>query len=100
VNDTPPPAALPLVLYGHDLARALGVASVSAALRIIRREGIPFVRIGRRLGVRTAALDQWLRASETATEPRPAPPPVPQAPEWARHLLRRGRRPRQGGGRP
>jgi hypothetical protein len=95
-----PTAAPALVLYGQDLARALGVASPSAALRIVKRSGIPFVRIGRRVGVRVAALDEWLRAGEQRTEARPVAPFVPQAPEWARSLLRRGRGPAQGRGRP
>ncbi len=92
----PDPAPAPiLVLFGADLARALGTSSVSGALRAVRREGIPHVRIGRRVGVRIAALDEWLKAREVATAPRPSPPPIPEAPAWAKALLER----RRGGGK-
>src|SRR5262249_53334960 len=82
---------LPETLFATDLPAALGVASESAALRIVKREGIPHGRIGRRIVVRREAFLAWLASRETVTQANP--PPAPAAPEWARLLLRRGRRP-------
>ena len=65
---------LPEVLFGPDLAPVLGVRSASAALRLVRREAIPHVRLGRRVGVRRAALMAWFQARETDGTEQPASP--------------------------
>lgn len=79
-------------LHGQSLADALGVKTASAARRAVRREGIPHVRLGRRLIVRASALDAWLCAHEEITGARQAAPPVPKLPELTRALLKKGTR--------
>lgn len=83
----------PLILFSDALARALGVKTTSAALRMVKRESIPYLKAGRQIGVRSAALVEWAASRERQTEPRPAPAPVPAAPEWTRALLRTGKSP-------
>jgi hypothetical protein len=83
----------PVLLFLDALAPVLGLASASATRRYVLREGVPFVRIGRRMAVRASTLDAWLAERETVAEGAPAgPPPVPEAPAWARDLLRRRRK--------
>lgn len=82
----------PALLFLADLAPILGLASPSAARRFVLKQGVPFVRVGRRLAVRPVSLDAWLAERETRTEGPPVAPPVPTPPAWARDLLKRGRR--------
>src|SRR3990167_590119 len=110
-NPTPRPsplatrALIPEISFLLDLAAILGTTP-SGARRIVLHQAVPFLRIGRRIAVRRPALLAWLESREEVTAPRPGPGPAPVAPQWARDLLRRGRRPgldadtaRRGGGR-
>jgi len=47
----------------HEVAEFLGVSWWSAR-RLLRREGLPFIVIGRQIMVRTEALSDWLEARE------------------------------------
>lgn len=58
-------AAWPDPLFRDDLAAVLGLSPV-AAVRFVRREGIPALRIGRRLAVRAATLARWMADAEVA----------------------------------
>lgn len=82
----------PLVLFLPDLALVLGVETPSAARRLVLREGIPHLRVGRRMAVRRQALLEWVAGREDSSGARPGPPPVPRAPNWTKDLLKGQRR--------
>jgi hypothetical protein len=56
---------LPEVLFGPDLAFALGLQDAGTAIRAVRRLGIPCARIGRRVAVRRTALLEWVASRES-----------------------------------
>lgn len=57
-------AALPVLGLG-DVATLLGLRSCKAARRFIVRQGVPHVRVGRKILVLRSSLLRWLRARET-----------------------------------
>ena len=77
-NPTPPtgvgPTELPALLTLAILANALGTTT-SGARRLVIREGIPHVRLGKRIVVRRADFEGWLEAHPCALRsPRCAAP--------------------------
>ena len=52
------------ILTVADVARLLGLQSVRAGRRLIAREGMPHVRIGKRVVVLLESLLPWLKARE------------------------------------
>ena len=92
-----PRAVWPALMFLADVAIVLGHSSASAARRWLLREGVPTVRVGRRVAVRAEALRQHLEACETRPEPMPRPSVPPAPPDWARQLLEKGRGRKRGG---
>lgn len=75
----------PLLFMGA-LVAMLELRTESAARRFVDREGIPTVRVGRRLAVRASTFERWLAERETAPAPRRAA--LPPAPAPRLDLLR------------
>ncbi len=63
------PSRWPPVLQLVDVASLLGMKSRRAALKVIRRERIPHVTLGRRVLVLLSSMLDFLKARETTTEP-------------------------------
>lgn len=57
-------APLPAILHASDLGELLGLQSTRAARTLIVREGIPHVRLGKRMLVLTTSLLRWIEARE------------------------------------
>lgn len=86
-----PRAAWPDPIALRVLAVILGLGSANGARRLVLREQIPHVVLGRKIVVRAHALDAWLAEQETTSKAFPLPVPKPSA--FAVALLTRGRRP-------
>lgn len=83
---------LPEVLGDADISIVFGFASSKSGRRsILRGECGPYFRRGRRVYVLRTSFLAHLEAQAVVVTPR-GPVPIPQAPEWARELLKRGRR--------
>lgn len=72
-------AAWPDLLFSPDLASVLGIGSPAAARRWVARQGIPHLRVGRRLAVRREVLQAALKAMEVRCWP-PCPSRPARAP--------------------
>ncbi len=90
MNTAAPHPGVPWRLLG-DLCPAFGVRTPSAVRRACIASGIPLVRVGRRLAVRSADLETFAAGLQPVAGTT-APLPQPVAPEWARALLKRGPR--------
>lgn len=92
-------ARRPLFLTTEALAIELGMKSANAARRHVRREGIPYFYVGRRMFVRDDALIEWAIAREIV--PAHKHPPIQPPPPWKEALLERRPAPskRRGGKR-
>ncbi len=83
------PGPLPEVLDLAAVGRAFGLTRSGARRAVLRGELGPFFTVGRRMFLRRDSLLAAVAAREVTPAPA-APPPVPEAPEWASRLLRRG----------
>ena len=62
---------LPPILTTEDIAKALGLRSISSVIRLHRTTGLPLAKIGRRYLVSRQAFQRWLeeRAAMQPTSP-------------------------------
>lgn len=66
-------AMWPDPLFAPDLAAVFGMTP-EGAVRLVRREGIPFLRIGRRVAVRARSLARWMDDAEVDPQADATPP--------------------------
>lgn len=91
----PDPTTLPEVMDLAAVATAFRMTRSGARRAVLRGDLGPYSRVGRRIFLRRVSVLDALKSREVVPPPRD-PPPVPVAPEWARGLLRRGRRAPEG----
>gem|GEM_PF-4096647 len=83
---------LPEVLDLGDVASAFHMTRSGARRAVLRGDFGPYSTIGRRVFLRRTSVLDTMVVRETKPTGRAGPPPVPEAPAWAKILLRRGRR--------